>query len=296
MGEIERIYRDGRRNFTAIFGFRRLFGGNMHPLRIMGAALLCVATLTAQEAPASQPAKPESSQEQSKEQEAKEALITLPTGTKVLLMMKNSVSSRNARPGDGVYLETSFPVVSDGKVVIPAGTFVQGVVDSVKRSGRVKGRAEILLHFTTLIYPNGYTVSLPAALESADSADTQKVKDKEGTVQAEGQKGKDAATIATSAGTGGLIGGLSRGSLKGAAVGGGIGAAVGIITTMFTRGDEVRLENGSSVEMVLTRPVELDPSRIDPTNRSPQPTRRTNRMEKQVLTPAPTIGGVGIPR
>ena len=270
----------------------------MQPLKIMGVVLLGAATLVAQEAaPASQPAKQESTKEQAKEQEAKEALITLPTGTKVLLMMKNSVSSRNARPGDGVYLETSFPVVSDGRVVIPAGTFVQGVVDSVKRSGRVKGRAEILLHFTTLIYPNGYTVSLPAALESADSADTQKVKDKEGTVQAEGQKGKDAATIATSAGTGGLIGGLSRGSLKGAAVGGGIGAAVGVITTLFTRGDEVRLENGSSVEMVLTRPVELDGSRIDSTNRmSSQPMRRTNKMEKQVLTPAPTIGGVGFPR
>ena len=135
-----------------------------------------------------------------------------------------------------------------------------------------------------------------AALESADSADTQKVKDKEGTVQAESQKGKDAATIATSAGTGGLIGGLSRGSLKGAAVGGVVGAAVGVITTMFTRGDEVRLENGSAVEMILTRSVELDPTRIDATNRTPQPMRRTNRMEKQVLTPSPTVNGIPVPR
>jgi hypothetical protein len=235
---------------------------------------------TAKEAPGSEP-------------QAANAMVTLPTGTKVLLMMKNSVSSRNARPGDGVYLETSFPVVLDGRVVIPSGTFVQGVVDSVKRSGRVKGKAEILLHFTTLIYPNGYTVSIPATLESADSADTQKVKDKEGTVQAEGQKGKDAAKIATAAGTGGLIGGLSSRSLAGAAIGGGVGSAVGLIETLFTRGDEVRLENGSAVEMVLNRPVELDIARIDPTNRMPQqPMRRTNRMEKQVLTPAPSIGGI----
>jgi hypothetical protein len=265
----------------------------MQRLRIFAVLMLSLASLAAQDDTKPQAAAPAGA----KEEPSREPQVLLPTGTKVLLMMKNSVSSRNARPGDGVYLETSFPVVHEGRVVIPAGTFVQGVVDSVKRSGRVKGRAEILLHFTTLIYPNGYTVSLPAALESADSADTQKVKDKEGTVQAEGQKGKDAATIATSAGTGGLIGGLSRGSLKGAAVGGGIGAAVGVITTLFTRGDEVRLENGSAVEMVLTRPVELDPDRIDSTNRSPQPVRRTNRMEKQVLTPAPTsVGGIPIPR
>ncbi len=267
----------------------------MRFLKVFAVAALGSATLAAQDAaPAAKEAAPA---KQSQEEAANEAMILLPTGTKVLLTMKNTVSSRNARPGDGVYLETSFPVVSDGRVVIPAGTFVQGTVDSVKRSGRVKGRAEILLHFTTLIYPNGYTVSLPAALESADSADTQRVKDKEGTVQAESQKGKDAATIATSAGTGGLIGGLSRGSLKGAAVGGGIGAAVGVITTMFTRGDEVRLENGSSVEMVLTRPVELDPTRIEASStRNTQPMRRSNKMEKQVAKPVPTsINGIPLP-
>lgn len=261
--------------------------------RFLTVTLLCGSVALAQEA-----APPAAPVPELKERTAGEATATLPAGTKILLMLKNSVSSRNARPGDGVYLETSFPVVSEGRVVVPAGTFVQGTVDSVKRSGRVKGRAEILIHFTTMIYPNGYTVSLPGSLESADSADTQKVKDKEGTVQAEGQKGKDAATIATSAGTGGLIGGLSRGSLKGAAVGGGIGAAVGVITTLFTRGDEVRLENGSAVEMILNRPVELELDRIDPTNRMPQQTmRRTNRMEKQVLTPAPTtVNGIPVPR
>lgn len=259
---------------------------------VLGSTLL----MAQESAPVQKNAPPQKGTAQ--DEPARSAMIQLPEGTKVLLSMKNTVSSRNARPGDGVYLETSFPVVSDGRVVIPAGTFVQGTVDAVKRSGRVKGRAEILLHFTTLIYPNGYTVSLPAALESADSADTQKVKDKEGTVQAEGQKGKDAATIATSAGTGGLIGGLSRGSLKGAAVGGGIGAAVGVITTMFTRGDEVRLENGSSVEMVLTRPIELDPDRIDATGRmTTQPMRRGTRMEKQVAKPASTnINGIPFPR
>src|SRR5437879_723463 len=193
-------------------------------------------------------------------------IVTVPSGTKVLLVLKNSVSSRNAKPGDGVFLESSFPVVQNGRVIIPAGTFVQGVVDSVKRSGRVKGRAELLLHFTTLVYPNGYTVTMPGSLESADSSDNMKVKDKEGTVQADGNKGRDAGTIATTTGTGVLIGGLTRG-VKGGLIGGGIGAAVGVATAMRTRGDEVRIESGSSVEMALHRPVDLDANRIDSTNR-----------------------------
>jgi hypothetical protein len=221
-------------------------------------------------------------------------IVTVPSGTKVLLVLKNSVSSRNAKPGDGVFLETTFPVVEGGHVLIPAGTYVQGIVDSVKRSGRVKGRAELLLHFTTLIYPNGYTVSMPGSLESADSADTQQVKDKEGTVQADGGKGKDAGAIATTTGTGTLIGGLSRGA-KGAVVGGAIGAAVGVATAMLTRGDEVRLESGSSVEMLLQRPLDLDLNRIDPnahnTNTTPQRYRKLERPN----TNSPNTPGVGIP-
>ena len=191
----------------------------------------------------------------------KKNTITLPAGTKILLVMKNGVSSKNAKAGDGVYLESSFPVVRDGMMVVPAGTYVQGVVDKVQRSGRVKGRAEVLMHFNTLIYPNGYTVTMPGSVENTSGDDSHKVKDQEGTIQAEGTKGKDAGAIATAAGTGGLIGGLSHGA-QGAAIGGAVGAAVGVLTTLFTRGEEVRLEPGSTVEMVLERPMELEIDRI----------------------------------
>jgi hypothetical protein len=210
----------------------------------------------------------------------------IPSGTKVLMVMKNTVTSKNARQGDGVYLETTFPVVDNGRVVIPAGTYVQGVVDSVRRSGRIKGRAEILLHFTTLIYPNGYTLLLPGAVNSADGNDGQRVKDDEGTVQADGNKGRDAATVATSAGTGAVIGGLSHGG-KGAGIGGGIGAAVGVATAMLTRGDEVRLASGTSVEMVLQRAVTVDMDRISGTNRqatTPPPQPPGKKSERPVLT------------
>jgi hypothetical protein len=193
--------------------------------------------------------------------------VTIPSGTKVLLALKNTVSTRNAKVGDGVYLQSTFPVVINDRVVIPAGTFVQGVVDKVKRSGRVKGRAEVLLHFTTLIYPNGYMLSLPGALESAGGDDSHRVEDKEGTVRAEGTKGRDAATLATDAGTGGLIGGLSRGA-KGAAVGSGLGAAVGLATVLLTRGEEVRFEQGTTVEMIVARALTVDYARTQGANRS----------------------------
>jgi hypothetical protein len=232
-------------------------------------------------------------QEKTQIVEQRRAKTTIPRGTKVLLVMKNSVSSKNAKAGDGVYLESTFPVVQDGTVVIPAGTYVQGVVDQVKRSGRVKGRAEILMHFTTLIYPNGYTVSLPGALNSADGDDGQHVKDDEGTVQAEGTKGRDAAAVATSTGTGAVVGGLSHGA-KGAGIGAGIGAAVGIATTMLTRGEEVRLNSGTSVEMVLQRPIQIETDRIEarnytPPTTNPPPNRKTDRPQLTVPGTGPIV-------
>jgi type IV secretion system protein VirB10 len=207
--------------------------------------------------------------------------VTLPPNTHVLLVLKNAISSKTARPGDAVYLQTSFPVVQDGRVAIPAGTYVQGVIDSAKRSGRIKGRAEIQMHFTRLVYPNGYMVSMASNVGAQDSNDSQRVEDKEGTVKAEGTKGRDAATIATTTGTGTLIGGLSRGA-QGAGIGAGIGAGVGILTTMLTRGNEVRFEPGSTVDMVLQRPIDIDMTRVasDP-SQIPPPTQRVITDEPQ---------------
>ena len=225
---------------------------------------------------------------QPQQQQPERTLVTVPAGTKVLLVLKNSISSKNARKGDGVYLESSFPITVDGRVAIPAGTYVQGVIDDVQRPGKVKGRGQILMHFTTLVYPNGYTVSLPNSnVESSDSQDNQDVVDKEGTIQAQGTKGRDAVGVATATASGAGIG-AAAGGLKGAGIGSGIGAAIGLGTVLLTRGEEVRLYQGTTVEMVLNRPLRLDANSIDPTNRQPLvPVREPQRL---VVPQTPTVG------
>src|SRR5215510_7142566 len=80
--------------------------------------------------------------------------IEVPQGTKVLLEMRSAVNTKTAKPGDGVYLSSNFPVVVNGQVVIPAGVYVQGVIDQVTRPGRIKGRAAVRMHFTSMIFPN----------------------------------------------------------------------------------------------------------------------------------------------
>src|SRR5437868_7298575 len=88
--------------------------------------------------------------------------LLVPSGTQLPLVLHNAITTRNAQPGDPLYLETVFPVVLNSRVLIPAGSYVQGEIIEAKRPGRVKGRGEVRVRLTTLILPNGYTVRFDA--------------------------------------------------------------------------------------------------------------------------------------
>lgn len=188
--------------------------------------------------------------------------ITLPAGTKVPVALKNAISTKNAREGDPVYAVTNFPVVVNDRIAVPPGTYVQGVISKVQRAGRVKGKSEILVHFNSLIFPSGYTVMLPGAVNNVPGAESSKMKGQEGTIQGSGGKGKDAGTIATDAGIGTAIGSMgSGGTGKGAAIGAASGGIAGLATVLLTRGPDVRLESGQTVEMILERDIVIDRER-----------------------------------
>jgi type IV secretion system protein VirB10 len=194
---------------------------------------------------------------------SKTSEITIPSGTKVPVMLKNTISTKSNHVGDPIYAQSTFPVVVNDKIVVPAGTYVQGKISAIKPAGRVKGHAEVLIHFTTLIYPSGYTVMLPGSLENAPGVDKSKVKDKEGTIQGDSGRGERAAKIAVPAAEGGAAaGGLATGSRAGIAEGAGIGAAVGVAIAMFMRGNEVKMGPGTTLEVVLQRDVPVDGARI----------------------------------
>ena len=90
----------------------------------------------------------------------------IPAGEHVLLRMVNSVNTRTAKAGDQVYLQTASPIASGGQILVPVGTYVQGTVQESKRSGRVKGRAEIALHLETLTLANGQAFKIAPHLAS----------------------------------------------------------------------------------------------------------------------------------
>lgn len=188
--------------------------------------------------------------------------VEVPAGTKMLLALKSGVNTRTARPGDPVYLASTFPVVVGNRVVIPSGVDVQGVVDKVVRPGRVKGRAQVTMHFTTLIFPSGAVVSVPGTVGGVPGSSGPAVNDKEGTIEEPGSKGKDVGTVATTtaagAGLGGIIGSSSGHSGAGVGYGALAGGVGGLLYTLFTRGNEVDLEQGQTIEMVFQRPLTLE--------------------------------------
>jgi type IV secretion system protein VirB10 len=192
---------------------------------------------------------------------------TVPAGTKVLLSLHSAINTRSAKPGDGVYLASTFPVVVGNRVLIPAGVYVQGVVDRVQRAGRVKGRAQLDMHFTSIIFPNGTVVEIPGVINSLPGAKDRTVTGDEGTVEQQGNKGRDVARAAEAglAGTeiGAIAGSASGHPGEGALMGGMGGLAVGTMVALFTRGDDINIESGTPVEMVLQRPLILEEENLE---------------------------------
>ena len=191
--------------------------------------------------------------------------VTIPEGTKIPLSLAQAISTKNAREGDAVYATTAFPFVVDNRVIVPAGSYIQGKISHVERGGRMKGRAEILMHFTSMIYPSGYTVMLPGSVENTPGADNKSVKDSEGTIQQDkdtGKKIEDAAKGGVYGGSGGALAGGLAGGLNGARIGAGAGAAAGIGWALLKRGNDVRLDVGTSIEMEIQRAITVDASRI----------------------------------
>ena len=213
-----------------------------------------------QDRPAQSAASPH---EQASTEAVPAGMVMIPAGTQIPLTLAQAITTKNAKVGDPVYAQTAFPFTVNDRVVIPAGTYVQGRISEVRRPGRVKGRAELLMHFTTMIYRSGYTVMLPGAVENMPGAEKQDVKDSEGTVRQAGNKGEDVKTVGKVAATGAGLGGLAGRSAKGVGIGGAAGAAAGLGWVLLTRGPDMTLPVGTSVQMVIQRPLAVKASKID---------------------------------
>jgi hypothetical protein len=200
------------------------------------------------------------------------------TGTHILLSMINTVDTRHSRRGDRIYLATAFPVVSDGRIIIPQGSWVNGTVTEVKRGKGLKGRDEMRMSFDSLTLPNGVTRVFRGDLASADGRSGE-------TLQGDGKPVVQDTALGAASGT--AIGagvGAVRGELgKGIGVGAGAGAAAGFAWALFSHAPNARLGPGTPVDMVLDRNITFSADDLNFANapaRAPLPTAGSSQQQQ----------------
>jgi type IV secretion system protein VirB10 len=188
--------------------------------------------------------------------------LTVRSGTRIPLSLLGSLDTRHSKEGDRVDLETRVPVSVEGRVVIPRGSFVTGTIARIKRPGRGSSKGELTIRFETLTLPNGVTRVIQSWVGGADDA-VGKVDREAGKITGERNTGDDARTA-----DGRASAGASAGSLAGAVTGAGseagwvVGAAAGLASVLVSRGPDVALRPGTTLEMVLDRDLRYKPEEL----------------------------------
>lgn len=199
--------------------------------------------------------------------QGKAGVFRVEPGARIPLNLINSVSTKHASEGDRVYLETAFPVLADGRIVIPPGSYVAGTITQVKRPGRVKGRGELYLRFDSLTLPNGVTRDFRARIGGLDGRASEELDRSEGKIRSEGNKGGDARTVgeatAGGASVGAIAGSVAGRPGMGAGIGAAAGATAGLLGVLLSRGPDAVLAKGTTIEMVLDRPIEFEETELD---------------------------------
>ena len=177
----------------------------------------------------------------------------LPENTRIALQLNKHLSTKVNSEGDSFTAYVTTPVYLGNRIVIPKGSVVTGSVSRIIRPGRFKGKAVMNVLFQSIEIPGRGQLPIGATLARMDSDGNGGVRS-EGTVEGEGSEGSDIGRIAMPGLVGAGVGTLAGGG-KGAAIGTGIGAAIGLASVFATRGKEIEVPRGSTLDIVLDKPL-----------------------------------------
>ena len=194
--------------------------------------------------------------------------IVVPAETTIPVRLLNTISTRSGYVGQAIYCETIFPITVNNRIVIPVGSSIKGAVTQVVRPGRVKGKAQLGLRFETLILPSGTTMRLRGTLSGFGGNGKETFKKKESKIEADSSKGEDAGKIAETTITGAEIGTIAGVGTHRVGTGLGAGSAAGalggLIWVLASRGKELLLPSGTTMELQLATPLTLERFDVDP--------------------------------
>ena len=220
-------------------------------------ALVLITSICAAQTPTTAPAPPSSS-----------ATLIVPQGTLVALKLISSIKSKSTRPGDPVRAAVSFPLAIGTQVAIPAGTYVEGVVDKVNAHPPRGAAATVQIRFTRLLFANGYSVPLVAINQAAVFNDPRRTTYELADAR-DGAPFLGEAFAAPGQSPPQLPPLPSVGPSRGEIIGIGIGATVGILVLTLTLGhhragsnDFILFDSGWQFEMAVQEPLTLDAAQV----------------------------------
>ncbi len=226
-------------------------------MRRIVAAILLTAWLGLTQKVAAQAPQPDAQSPATEASTNQKSTITVPAGTKVALTLTRPIWAKTANAGDAIYSATSFPVAVGNDMAIPPGTYVEGRIDALTRPGWLSSHAEFQLHFTKLVFANGYTVDLPDVLESVSGAGNQ-------VVSANALASQSAADVE---------------------------AAVARVYVEVTSRSDILLDNGAPIEMLLQSPLVLEAGAVAAAVRQSKPLQISSTKSSTRCVPTPATPG-----
>ena len=163
---------------------------------------------------------------------------TIPTGSKIVIRMIDSVNSEKSKVGEQFIAVLDEAIVQGGVEVIPRGADVRGRIANVNEAGRVAGAAQLGLELSQIIV-NGIPYSVT-------TSEYQEV--------AEGRGSQTAKRAAAGAGIGAVIGAIAGGG-KGAAIGAGVGGGGATAVQVLTKGEKLNIPSETKLEFTLRSPL-----------------------------------------
>lgn len=181
----------------------------------------------------------------------------LPEKTKIILQLNNQLSTKVNSEGDTFTAYVTTPIRIGDRIVIPKGSIVTGSISRILRPGRFKGKAVMNLIFQSITLAGRGQLPIVASLAGMDSQGHGAIKS-EGTLEGEGSEGSDIGKVLVPGIAGAGIGALTGGA-KGGAIGAGVGTAIGLAGIFATRGKEIEVRRGATLDILLNQPLTIPP-------------------------------------
>jgi hypothetical protein len=181
--------------------------------------------------------------------------FVLPEGTRINLQLNNHLSTKSSNEGESFTAYVIAPVLFQDRIIIPKGSIVNGSISRIIRPGRFKGKAGMFLLFQSISIPGRGLTRITATPIKVNSEGNNAIRT-EGKIEGGGSVGSDVQKTLTPGIAGAGIGAIAGGT-RGAGIGAGAGVAIGLATVFTSRGKDLELSKGATLEISLDRSLTI---------------------------------------